>query len=75
MSIPMLAVVKNGRIEPMQPIDLPEGTSLIIMPNPSPETLEWSGLSLAGLANAYSDDEPEYDVTQLKELNPLYEGT
>jgi hypothetical protein len=74
MSIPMLAVVRNGRIEPVQPIDLPEGTSLIIMPNPSPEALEWSGLSLAGLANAYGDDEPEYDVTQLKELNPLYKG-
>jgi hypothetical protein len=74
MSIPMLAVVKNGRIEPLQPIDLPEGTSLLITTNSSAAALAWSGLSLAGLARAYGDDEPDYDVTQLLELNPLYEG-
>jgi hypothetical protein len=73
MSIPMLAVVRNGRIEPLQPIDLPEGTSVLITPNPGAEELAWSGLSLAGLARAYGDDEPDYDVTQLQELNPLYE--
>jgi hypothetical protein len=68
MSIPMLAIVKNGKIEPIGPIDLPEGTSLLI--SPSPEALEWAGLSLAGLARAYSDDEPDYDLTHLKALNP-----
>jgi hypothetical protein len=75
MSTPMLAIVRNGKIEPVQPIDLPEGTSLLITPNPSPEALEWAELSLAGLARAYGNDEPEYDVTHLKELNPLYKGT
>ena len=73
MSIPVLAIVKNGKIEPINPIDLPEGTRLLLLPNPSTEALEWSGLSLAGLSHAYSDDEPDYDLTHLKELNPLYE--
>ncbi len=74
MSIPVLAIVKNGKIEPINPIDLPEGTRLVLLP--SPEALEWSGLSLAGLSHAYSsDDEPDYDLTHLKELNPLYERT
>ena len=68
MSIPVLAIVKNGKIEPINPIDLPEGTRLLLLPNPSTEALEWSGLS-----HAYSDDEPDYDLTHLKELNPLYE--
>ena len=73
MSIPVLAIVKNGKIEPINTIDLPEGTRLLLLPNPSTEALEWSGLSLAGLSHAYSDDEPDYDLTHLKELNPLYE--
>jgi hypothetical protein len=73
MSLPVLAIVKNGKIEPINPIDLPEGTRLILLPNPSPEDLEWSGLSLVGLSYAYGDDEPDYDLTHLKELNPLYE--
>jgi hypothetical protein len=69
MSIPMLAVVRNGRIEPLQPIDLPEGTSLLITPNPSTEALAWSGLSLADLARAYGDDEPDY-FDEAQQLNP-----
>ena len=73
MSIPVLAIVKNGKIEPINPIDLPEGTRLLLLPNPTTEALEWSGLSLAGLSHAYGDDEPDYDLTHLKELNPLYE--
>ena len=73
MSIPILAIVKNGKIEPINPIDLPEGTRLLLLPNPSNEALDWSGLSLAGLSYAYSDEEPDYDLTHLKELNPLYE--
>jgi hypothetical protein len=75
MSKAVLAVVKNGKIEPISPIDLPEGTSLLIKLHPSNEALEWSGLSDAGLALAYGDDEPEYQISDLKELNPLYEGT
>ena len=78
MSIPVFAIVKNGKIEPITPIDLPEGTSLLILPNPSAEAtaeaIEWSHFSLRGLSRAYSDDEPDYEISQLKEINPTYEG-
>ena len=63
MSTPVFAIVKNGKIEPITPIDLPEGTSLLILPNPTTaEAIEWSEFSLKGLARAYSDDEPEYEI-------------
>ena len=54
MSIPVLAIVKNGKIEPVDPIDLPEGTRLLLLPNPSTEALQWSGLSLL------PDDEADF---------------
>ena len=60
--------------------DLPEGTQIIVTldaPAESvrdPESAEWYALSLQGLNRAYSDDEPEYDLSQVKEFNPDYEG-
>lgn len=33
---------------------------------------EWTRLSLQGLAAAYSDSEPNYDASMLKETNPEY---
>ena len=64
MSIPVFAIVKNGKIEPTTPIDLPEGTSLLILPNPTTaEAIEWAEFSINGLAHAYSDDELEYEIS------------
>ena len=64
MSTPVFAIVKNGKIEPITPIDLPEGTSLLILPNPTTaEAIEWAEFSINGLAHAYSDDEPEYEIS------------
>lgn len=37
------------------------------------ESSEWYALSLNGLNRAYSDDEPAYDLSQIKEFNPNYE--
>lgn len=74
MPTSVLAIVKNGRIEPITPIDLPEGTSLLILLNPTAEAIEWSKFSINGLSHAYSDDEPNYEIAQLKEMNPIYEG-
>ncbi|MCY7337915.1 MAG: glycosyl hydrolase family 31 [Chamaesiphon sp.] len=79
MSTQLLAIVKNGRIEPIEPIDLPEGTQLIVTLNSSVETRqeseesEWYTLSLNGLNRAYSDDEPDYELSQIKEFNSNYE--
>ena len=76
----LLAIVKDGRIQTLDSIDLPEGTELIVTIVPvasaltdREESAEWSSLSLNGLNRAYADDEPEYEISQLKELNPSYD--
>jgi hypothetical protein len=38
------------------------------------ESTEWYALSLQGLNRAYGDDEPDYELSQIKEFNPSYEG-
>ena len=38
------------------------------------ESAEWYALSLQGLNRAYGDDEPEYELSQIKQFNPSYEG-
>jgi addiction module RelB/DinJ family antitoxin len=39
-----------------------------------PEYEGWMALSQESLANAYSDDEPDYSVHMIREVNPDYEG-
>jgi hypothetical protein len=82
MPTQLLAIVKDGKIQTLDSIDLPEGTELIVtivsvtsaLTDRDLESSEWSNLSLNGLNRAYGDDEPEYEISQLKELNSSYEG-
>ena len=80
MSIQLLVTIRDGKLEPSEPIDLPEGTQIIVTLDAPAESIEdsesaeWYALSLQGLSRAYSDDEPEYDLSQIKEFNPDYEG-
>lgn len=57
------------------PIQLQPNTQLLvtIMQPINVEDQAWHGLSMQGLAAAYSDDEPEYPLTSLKEHNADYE--
>jgi predicted DNA-binding antitoxin AbrB/MazE fold protein len=76
MPTQLLAIIKNGKIEPLEPINFPEGTQLVVTMNSSSETTEsedWYALSLRGLSRAYGDDEPDYELSQIKEFNPNYE--
>ena len=60
-----------------EPFELEPNTELLItvLPKASDEEREdWARLSLASLARAYSDDEPEYLLDLIKEANPEYEG-
>jgi hypothetical protein len=68
MSTQMLAVVKNGKIQILDSIDLPEGTELIVTIESNQESFEWSNLALQGLNRGYADDEPEYEVSQNSEI-------
>jgi hypothetical protein len=63
--VKLLATLRNGNLEPSEPIDLPEGTQLFIRVNLAQETEDWTDedwneFSLQGLNRAYSDDEPDY---------------
>jgi predicted DNA-binding antitoxin AbrB/MazE fold protein len=74
----LLAIIRNGRIEPLETIDLPEGTQLIVTISSPLEIAEdseledWYALSLKGLSRAYSDEDPSYEISQVKEFNPSY---
>jgi predicted DNA-binding antitoxin AbrB/MazE fold protein len=70
------AIVRNGKIELLEPIDLPEGTQLTIAIeyNPAAEEwtqAEWTTLSLQGLSRAYGDDEPDYENSESKEFKSV----
>ncbi len=80
MTSPAIAIVKNGKIELLNPLSFPKGTQLLVTPLPSDSQLEtietmdeWSNLSLQGLNLAYDENEPEYTLEQIKEFNPDYE--
>jgi len=60
-----------------EPLDLKPQTRLLvtILPDDNDEEREdWLRLSAEGLEVAYGDDEPEYTLDMLKEINPDYEG-
>ena len=79
------AIVRNGKIELLEPIDLPEGTQLTILvssrgyANAIEYDLgleawtqeEWTNLSLQGLNRAYGDDEPDYENLESKDSKPV----
>jgi predicted DNA-binding antitoxin AbrB/MazE fold protein len=73
----LLAIIRNGKIEPLEPINFPEGTQLVVTISSLSEIVgdseDWYALSLQGLSRAYGDDEPDYDLSQIKEFNPSYE--
>jgi hypothetical protein len=67
----LLATLRNGNLEPSEPIDLPEGTQLLITVNLAQETEDWTDedlteISLQGLNRAYGDDEPDYGEVEVE---------
>ena len=58
-----------------EPFELQPNTKLLITVIQSSEAEQeaWLKLSAQGLAAAYSDEEPEYLLTLIKERNPAYE--
>ena len=77
MNNSVLAIIKNGKIELITNCFLPEGTKLLITPISDYDESEknWHNLALKGLDDAYSEDEPDYGLDQIKEFNLDYEGS
>ncbi|MBE9238629.1 glycosyl hydrolase family 31 [Anabaena aphanizomenioides LEGE 00250] len=73
-----LAVVKDGKIELLSPVSIPEGTKVFIIPiipedKNTEETENWEKFSLNNLNQCYAENEPEYTLESIKEYNPDYE--
>jgi len=58
-----------------EPCELAPNTKVIIKVLPSDEDTDWLSLGKKSFARAYADDEPEYPLEKIKELNPEYEGS
>lgn len=60
-----------------EPFELEPNTELIVTVLPKSlgeERDDWARLSWESLARAYGDDEPEYSLDLITEVNPEYEG-
>lgn len=59
-----------------EPLELEPNTKLLVtvLSQPDEERDEWARLAMQRLAEAYSDNEPEYSLDMIKEFNPDYEG-
>ena len=58
-----------------EPCDLKPNTKVIVTVIEDDENADWYLLGKKSLARAYSDDEPEYSLDSIKEVNPEYEGS
>lgn len=67
MNIVLKAHFDGEKITLDEPFDLPIGVPLIVMvPSLQEERDAWTALAKHALARAYSDDEPEYTLDDLK---------
>jgi hypothetical protein len=76
----MQSVVLNGhydgdRILLDEPFEMKANTRVLVtvLPDTDSERLDWLRLSAERLKDAYGDDEPEYTLESVKEINPLYD--
>ncbi len=63
MNIDNLPVIKNKKVKLLILIDEEDGDN------------DFYSLSAQGLSKAYSNDEPEYDLSLVKEANGAYAGS
>ncbi|MFK0734306.1 MAG: glycosyl hydrolase family 31 [Gloeotrichia echinulata HAB0833] len=72
-----LAIVKDGKIELIDSLSIPEGTKVLITPILSDDDIEnrpdWEYFSLKNLNHCYGENEPEYTLESIKEYNNHYE--
>jgi hypothetical protein len=69
-TITLTAHFDGEHIQLDEPFPLPPEARLLvtILPEPSPDTAreEWHAISKAGLSRAYSDDEPDYPASLIR---------
>ena len=69
-TVTLTAHFDGEHIQLDEPFQLPAAARLLVTILPEvaadPERLDWYALSKAGLARAYSDDEPDYPASLLR---------
>jgi len=68
-------VLDSCHLKLAKPIQIPPGSNILIsieLPDGDSERASWLILSEQGLEIAYSESEPEYPTTMIKEPNPEY---
>ena len=75
-TITLTARYDGQHIQLDEPHNLEPGTPLMVtvLPKPSAERDDWHRFAAQGLAAAYGNEEPEYGITDLTEINPAYDG-
>jgi len=76
-TVTLTATFDGEHIQLDEPHLLTPGARLLVtllLGEPDPERDAMLRLAAQGLARAYGDNEPEYTLADLKEINPLYEG-
>jgi hypothetical protein len=75
-TITLRAHFDGERILLDDPYDLKPNTNLLVtvLRAPDDEEKAWLALSIKGLETAYSDAEPDYSLSLIKEANPNYEA-
>jgi len=72
-----LAIVKDGKIQLIDSLSIPEGTTVLITPIVLDEDTEnrddWDYVSLKNLNECYGNNEPEYTLESIIEYNDNYE--
>lgn len=74
-SVTLEAHFNGSEIVLDEPFELEPNAKLLVtvLPEEGEERDEWLRFSASNLNAAYGDDEPEYTLADLKEINPEYE--
>jgi hypothetical protein len=66
-------VTDSRHLELTVPVDYPTGSKVLIAIQEDSEREDFYELAAQGLSAAYSDDEPEYSLADIKDTNPDFE--
>ncbi len=72
MSLVVEVVFDGDVFRPVKPVNLKPNTRMEI--TITDEREDWLDFSAAQFENGFGDDEPEYSLDSVKEINPEYEG-
>ena len=67
MFVTIWAIVHNGRIEPLEPVDLPEGSKVLVTCVPEDDSVFWLDTSQTALDRLWDNEEDDVYARLLEE--------